>query len=76
MGLESSHHSSAKFVGTSPNVFKIVAAPKFPVFGSPLRLNASAPALAGSRDIASARRIDLGSTSEPMPNDGPNRNKH
>ena len=54
-------HSSSKFSGTSPNVFKIVASPKFPIFGSPLRLNASAPALAGSRDIDSARRIAAGS---------------
>jgi transposase len=29
--------------------FSIVASSKFPMFGSPLRLNASAPALAGSR---------------------------
>jgi hypothetical protein len=50
-------HSSSKFSGTSPNVFKIVALPKFPMLGSPLRLNASAPELAGSRDIDSARRI-------------------
>ena len=50
-------HSSSKFSGTSPNVFKIVASPKFPMLGSPLRLNASAPELAGSRDIDSARRI-------------------
>ena len=52
-------HSSSKFVGTSPNDFKIVASLKFPMFGSPLRLNASAPALvpatstrpAGSRPL-------------------------
>jgi hypothetical protein len=50
-------HSSSKSFDTSPNVFKIVASPKFPMFGSPLRLKASAPALAGSRDIDSARRI-------------------
>jgi hypothetical protein len=37
--------------GTSPNDFKIVASLKFPMFGSPLRLNARAPALAASRDI-------------------------
>ena len=42
-------HSSSKFSGTSPNVCKIVASPKFPMLGSPLRLNASAPELAGSR---------------------------
>jgi hypothetical protein len=29
-------HSSSKFSGTSPNVFKIVASPKFPMFASPL----------------------------------------
>jgi hypothetical protein len=46
-------HSSSKSSDTSPNVFKIVASPKFPMFGSPLH----APALAGSRDIDSARRI-------------------
>jgi hypothetical protein len=50
-------HSSFKSSDTSPNVFKIVASPKFPMFGSPLRFKASAPALAGSRDIDSARRI-------------------
>ena len=37
-------YSSSKFPGTSPNVFKIVASPKFPIFGSPLRLNASCAA--------------------------------
>ena len=47
-------HSSSKFLGTPPNDFKIVALSKFPMLGSPLRLNASAPALAGSRDIDSA----------------------
>jgi hypothetical protein len=34
-----------------------VASSKFPMFGSPLRLNASAPALGGSRGIDSARRM-------------------
>jgi hypothetical protein len=46
----------SKLFGASPNVFRMVASAKLPMFGSPERLNASAPAFAGSRDMASAFR--------------------
>jgi hypothetical protein len=50
-------HSSLKSFGTSPNFFSTTASENSPTFGSPARLNATAPALAGSRDIPSARLI-------------------
>jgi hypothetical protein len=37
--------------------FRTEGSPKSPVFGLPVRLKARAPALRGSRDISSARRI-------------------
>src|ERR1700724_3267062 len=40
-------HSSLKSFGTSPNVFNTTASENSPTFGSPARLNATAPALAG-----------------------------
>jgi len=40
-----------------PNFFNTTASENSPTFGSPARLNATAPALAGSRDIPSARLI-------------------
>ena len=40
--------------GTSPNLFSNTAPENSPTFGSPVRLNATAPMLAGSRDIPSA----------------------
>jgi hypothetical protein len=46
--------------GTSPYFFKIVASAKLPKLGSPERMNDSAPALAGSRDITSALRLASG----------------
>ena len=50
-------HSSLKSSGTSPNFFSTTTSENSPTFGSPARLNATAPALAGSREIASARLI-------------------
>ena len=50
-------HSSLKSSGTSPNFFSTTASENSPTFGSPARLNATAPALAGSRDIPSALLI-------------------
>src|SRR3954453_18793790 len=50
-------HNSLKSSGTSPNFFSTTASENSPTFGSPARLNAMAPALAGSRDIPSARLI-------------------
>ena len=47
-------HSALKSSGTSPNFFSTTASENSPTFGSPARLNATAPALAGSRDIPSA----------------------
>jgi hypothetical protein len=47
----------SKSSGTSPNFFNTTASENSPTFGSPARLNATAPALAGSRDIPSARLI-------------------
>ena len=37
-------HSSLKFSGTSPNFFSMTASENSPTFGSPARLNATAPA--------------------------------
>src|SRR6202045_4134379 len=50
-------HSALKSFGTSPNLFSTTASENSPTFGSPARLNATAPALAGLRDIPSARLI-------------------
>ena len=50
-------HSSLKSSGTLPNLFSTTASENSPTFGSPARLNAIAPALAGSLDIPSARLI-------------------
>jgi hypothetical protein len=36
--------SSSRLLGISPKVFKTVVSPKLPMFGSPVRLNASVPA--------------------------------
>jgi len=41
-------HNSLKSSGTSPNFFSTTASENSPTFGSPARLNATAPALAGS----------------------------
>jgi hypothetical protein len=46
-----------KSSGTSPKVLRITASSNSPMSGLPLRENATAPALASSRDRASARRI-------------------
>jgi hypothetical protein len=46
-----------KSFGTSPNFFNTTASENSPASGSPARLNATAPALAGSLDIPSARLI-------------------
>jgi hypothetical protein len=51
------HHDSSRVFGTSPNDFSTEGSPKSPLFGLPVRLKARAPALRGSRDICSARRI-------------------
>ena len=42
-------HNSLKSSGTSPNFFSTTASENSPTFGSPARLNATAPALTGSR---------------------------
>lgn len=47
--------TQSKLTGTSPNFFSTMASENSPTFGSPVRLNATAPALASSRDIFSAR---------------------
>src|SRR5471032_1862614 len=53
-------HNSSRLSGTSPNFFRIVASAKLPRLGSPERMNDSAPALAGSRDMISALRLASG----------------
>ena len=50
-------HSALKSSGTSPNFLSTTASENSPTIGSPARLNATTPALAGSRDIPSARLI-------------------
>ncbi len=56
-GATRSCHSSLKSSGTSPNFFNTTASENSPTFGSPARLNPTASALAGSRDIPSAGLI-------------------
>jgi hypothetical protein len=38
-------HNSLKSSGTSPNLFSTTASENSPMFGSPVRLNATAPAI-------------------------------
>jgi hypothetical protein len=59
-------HSSLKTSGTSPNFFSTTAPENSPTFGSPARLNATAPALAGSRNIPSARLIAAATFGSPV----------